>query len=94
LVVLGCCFGIILGVQLVQIDIAKESDSEIGVLLLGIVASLIVVIINSVLAAIMRKFAVMERSTTETEFNISIAKKLGLVPPFPQIIRPSSSTLP
>ena len=41
-------------------------------------ASVLVVLINNVLGFVMRKFARFEKDSSKTEFNISIAKKLGL----------------
>jgi uncharacterized protein YneF (UPF0154 family) len=79
LVVLGLCFGIILGVSLLQIEVKRSSHSNIGIVLLGIVASLMITVINGLLTFIMRKFAAMELPNTQTELNISIAKKLGMV---------------
>jgi hypothetical protein len=50
------------------------------------------VLINQILGIVVRKFARFERDSSQTDFNISIAKKLGFVRDYTSTHRPSSST--
>jgi uncharacterized membrane protein len=52
---------------------------EIGITAIGFVASLLIVLINTILGVIMKSFSALERQSTQTVFNISIAKKLSIV---------------
>lgn len=83
--VLMLCFGIILGVSLGQAYVnSTNSGSEtsmataVAITILGLVASLLISMINIVLGFVIRKFAQIEKHSTLTEFNISVAKKLGI----------------
>lgn len=49
-----------------------------AITVLGVIASVLISIINNALAIIIRKFAELEAPATKTEFDISAAKKLGL----------------
>ncbi|CAK64281.1 unnamed protein product (macronuclear) [Paramecium tetraurelia] len=81
---LGICFGILFGLSYGQFSLTDTGKGEqlsqaelIAITILGVVASVLISIINNILAIIIRKFAELEAPTTKTEYDISAAKKLG-----------------
>lgn len=84
ILLLFICFGILFGLSYGQFSIsgsnrATKSQSEIiFITLLGVVASVLISAINTTLALIIRKLAEAEKHSTRTEYDISVAKKLGI----------------
>jgi len=57
----------------------QNSLSAIAIItILGLFASILISVINSVLAMIIIKFAQSERHSTRTSYDVSVAKKLGI----------------
>lgn len=76
-------FGIIFAVQYGQIVIGEtlEEGSYVSIVimtLLGILASLIITIINQALFHVIDFFGRLEKHSTRTSFDISVASKLGV----------------
>ncbi|CAD8174102.1 unnamed protein product [Paramecium pentaurelia] len=81
---LGICFGILFGLSYGQFSMTDTGKGEelsqaeiIAITVLGVIASVLISIINNILAIIIRKFAELEAPATKTEYDISAAKKLG-----------------
>jgi len=85
LFLLGICFGIILGVSLGQ-ESYKESieDKEKNLAfqttayIISALSSILILIVNTGLLLIIKKFGFFEKHITITKTNVSIAKKLSI----------------
>ncbi|CAD8065296.1 unnamed protein product [Paramecium sonneborni] len=84
LLILAICFGSILGISVYQ-DKLNQSDKknqstsvELSITVFGLIASFIISILNNIMGLLMKKFVFLELHSTQTEFNISFANKLGI----------------
>ncbi|CAD8147633.1 unnamed protein product [Paramecium octaurelia] len=84
LFILAICFGSILGVSVYQ-DKLNQSDKksrstsiELYITVFGLIASFIISILNNIMGLLIKKFVSLELHSTQTEFNISFANKLGI----------------
>ncbi|CAD8126273.1 unnamed protein product [Paramecium sonneborni] len=81
LLILG--FGCLFGLSYIQTIINKYTEEgslidSIIVNVIGIASSILISIINSVLAKMIIKFAELEQQATRTDYNVSVAYKMGV----------------
>lgn len=85
LIILGACFGMVLGLKVAQDKAAKNQaasatngqlTSTLGVRILSIVISLLILIINNVLAIVLQKLTIYERHSDHTDKNRSMILKI------------------
>ncbi|CAD8068986.1 unnamed protein product [Paramecium sonneborni] len=82
--ILGICFGAILGISIGQNQLNKSETKNtyksvaLLITILGLIASLIISLLNIIMAFTIKKLVFYERPYTQTDFNISYANKLGI----------------
>lgn len=79
IVLIGCCFGIIYGINVGKDKLNKSKDGKIpysAIRFLSILCSFIIVVVNIALRTVVRKFSMMEHHETYTAYNLSVAFKL------------------
>jgi hypothetical protein len=82
-ILIGACFGIIYGINVAKekLNDKDEQDGKISysaIRFLSILCSFIIVAINIMLRSVVRKFSMMEKHETYTDYNLSVAFKLTL----------------
>ncbi|CAD8109214.1 unnamed protein product [Paramecium primaurelia] len=84
LLILGICFGAILGISIGQNSLSKSESKNTYksvafiITILGLVASFVISLLNSIMAFTIKKLVFYEKPYTQTDFNISYANKLGM----------------
>ncbi|CAD8062591.1 unnamed protein product [Paramecium sonneborni] len=84
LLILGICFGAILGISIGQNSLYKNDTKNtyksvaFMITILGLVASFIISLLNTIMAFTIKKLVFFEKPYTQTDFNISYANKLGM----------------
>lgn len=78
-ILIGICFGIIYGINIAKTKLNSFSDIPYGTIRgLSILASVIIVFINTALRTVVRELSLQERHETYTDYNLSVAFKLTL----------------
>ncbi|CAD8121477.1 unnamed protein product [Paramecium sonneborni] len=83
LFLLAIGFGLLLGLSYLQNvinkNISKDSNAQIYLInLLGFASSILILIINTVLAKMIVKFTELEQQATRTYYDVSVAYKMGV----------------
>jgi hypothetical protein len=80
LIVIGICFGIIWGINIAKKELDKNDKiPQEAIRLLSFLCSLVIIVTNISLRAIVRTLSIKENHETYTAYNLSVAFKLAIV---------------